>query len=65
MKRTHPCTGCRFFYGIFEYNRCCNYIFEMGRRRPCPPGALCTVKDLSPRIRPDLRRFPPGTDSKQ
>lgn len=43
MKRKHPCTGCRYFFGAYEHNRCCNYIFVTGHRRPCPPGKECTV----------------------
>ena len=23
---------------------CCNYLLMTGKRRPCPPGAGCTVK---------------------
>lgn len=48
MRRLHPCTGCRYFFGRFEHNRCCNYIFVMGKRRPCPPGKLCTVREKNP-----------------
>lgn len=40
----HPCTGCVHFYGAYENNRCCNYLFDTGKRRPCPPGEGCTVK---------------------
>ena len=40
----HPCNGCRYFHGDYLYNRCCNYIFVMGHRRPCLPGKDCTVK---------------------
>lgn len=42
----HPCKGCVHFYGAYSRNRCCNYIFDVGKRRPCPPGAACTVKRL-------------------
>lgn len=42
----HPCEGCLHFYGCFNVTRCCNYIFDMGTRRPCKPGAECTVKRL-------------------
>ena len=44
MKRLHPCTGCRHFYGEYVNNRCCNYIFDTGMRRPCLPGKDCTVR---------------------
>lgn len=44
MPPVHPCDGCRYFFGTFPYNRCCNYIFLVGSRRPCPPGKDCTVR---------------------
>lgn len=44
----HPCDGCGHFYGIYENNRCCNYIFDTGRPRPCEPGAGCTVRKKKP-----------------
>lgn len=37
-----PCEGCLHWYGDYENNRCCNYIFDVGHRRPCPPGEKCT-----------------------
>ena len=40
----HPCEGCRHWYGAYVFARCCNYIFDIGHRRPCPFGAGCTVK---------------------
>lgn len=40
----HPCSGCKYFHGDYLYNRCCNYIFITGRRRPCPAGEKCRVK---------------------
>lgn len=40
----HPCEGCLHFYGAYKHNRCCNYMFDTGHRRPCPPGDQCTVK---------------------
>lgn len=38
------CVGCRHFRGYHKVNLCCNYIFDTGHSRPCPPGAECTVK---------------------
>ena len=29
----------------------CNYIFNVGKRRPCDPGAACTVKECRKRGR--------------
>lgn len=40
----HPCAGCFHWRGWSENSICCNYIFDEDRRRPCPPGAECTVK---------------------
>ena len=40
----HPCDGCEWFYAVYAVNRCCNYLLDTGRRRPCPPGKGCTVK---------------------
>ena len=57
MTRLHPCTGCRFFFGDWEHNRCCNYIFLTGHRRPCPPGEGCTAKELLPAYRRSWRRY--------
>lgn len=41
----NPCQGCLHYYGAYEGNRCCNYIFDTGKRRPCGPGEACTVKE--------------------
>ena len=40
----HPCEGCRYFHGDYLYNRCCNYIFVTGHRRPCKAGENCSVR---------------------
>ena len=39
-----PCIGCAYFGGENNLNNSCNYIFIVGKRRPCPPGKDCTVK---------------------
>ena len=39
----NPCEGCLHWYGAYLFARCCNYIFDMGNSRPCPPGRDCTV----------------------
>lgn len=44
MEQAHPCMGCFHWYGLYPVNRCCNYIFDTGHRRPCPPGDGCTEK---------------------
>lgn len=38
------CEGCAYYFGDYEANKCCNYIFIERKRRPCPPGKDCTVK---------------------
>lgn len=42
MQQGNPCEGCVHWYGSYENNRCCNYIFDMEKSRPCPPGNDCT-----------------------
>ena len=42
-----PCQGCMYLSG----GRYCDYIGIAGHRRPCPPGASCTVKVLGDRRR--------------
>jgi hypothetical protein len=32
--------GCLLYGGTIS----CDYIFKVGRKRPCPPGDDCTVK---------------------
>lgn len=45
----HPCGGCVHYYGYYRANKCCNFLFDTDHRRPCPPGAACTVKTLRPK----------------
>lgn len=40
----HPCRGCFHWRGSYYGDICCNYIFDMNRHRPCPPGAECTER---------------------
>ena len=47
MDRT-GCEGCRYCVPIYigdgdELLSCCVYILRTGRKRPCKPGAGCTV----------------------
>lgn len=39
-----PCGGCRYRRGYTSDNKTCDYLLIEGHRRPCPPGAQCTVK---------------------
>lgn len=41
---TRACAGCIYFGWANSYLGCCNYIFMEDKRRPCPPGKGCTVK---------------------
>lgn len=52
-KRKPPnhCMGCAHFYGAYRDNKCCNYLFDTGHRRPCPPGAACTVREKATKKR--------------
>ena len=43
------CEGCIYWGGDYQTNRSCNYIFQTGHRRPCPPGKDCTVKIIGKR----------------
>ena len=40
MQRLCRSNGGCYYYGGW----CCDYMLMTGRRRPCPPGAECTVK---------------------
>lgn len=45
MSRNHPCSGCRYLWRERSGGTiCCDYLRIMGHRRPCKPGAECTVK---------------------
>lgn len=56
----HPCRGCIHFYGSYEFSKSCNYIFDTGIRRPCPPGVNCTVKRLTRKDQNPLNKKPCG-----
>ena len=55
--KEHPCAGCIHFYGAYRANKCCNYLFDTGRRRPCPPGSACTVKFCATNQNPGYKTF--------
>jgi hypothetical protein len=38
------CKGCIHYRGMFATDICCNYYFDTDKRRPCPFGEGCTVK---------------------
>lgn len=38
------CDGCAYYFGSYDFDRCCNYIFIRGHKRPCPAGEECTVR---------------------
>lgn len=42
MAKDGACRGCFHHYGVFMVNECCNYVFDMGTKRPCPAGEGCT-----------------------
>lgn len=42
------CKGC-IHLGKVASLPCCNYIFDTGKCRPCPPGEGCTVKETRKR----------------
>lgn len=52
-KRSRPpganaaCKGCMYLGSLHTKStaaRTCDYLLILGHRRPCPPGAGCTVK---------------------
>lgn len=53
-----PCEGCIHAVSVAKSKglngrtyelKCCNYILDTGRKRPCPPGKDCTVKEIGDR----------------
>ena len=38
------CLDCKYYQGNHLEYCTCNYLFITDKRRPCPPGAGCTVK---------------------
>ena len=45
------CKGCIYWHGAYRDYEMCNYIFDVGHRRPCPPGNDCTEKVKGKRLR--------------
>lgn len=45
MAEKHPCEGCIYFGGRWETVKCCNYFLITGKRRPCPVGKDCVVRE--------------------
>jgi uncharacterized Fe-S cluster-containing MiaB family protein len=40
------CKGCYHYRHGISNVYMCSYIFDVGKRRPCPPGKKCTVKEI-------------------
>ncbi len=49
-KENPNCRGCIHITKIGAMYGC-NYLFDVGKRRPCEPGAACTVKECRKRGR--------------
>lgn len=51
----HPCAGCRYLFipagSQDSLWKLCNYWEDVGHRRPCKPGAECTVREQKKRRR--------------
>ena len=47
MKRDKSCKGCVYCSSIAgdSYYLICNYFLMTDKRRPCPPGRDCTVRE--------------------
>ena len=43
------CAGCIYLGYAGGGITCCDYIFKVGKCRPCPPGKDCTVKETQRR----------------
>ncbi len=39
------CLGCKYYRQIYECLYYCAYLIQTDKRRPCPPGKDCTVKE--------------------
>lgn len=51
-KKQPVCPRDCFYRGKIGEHHCCNYIFEEGHSRPCPPGPGCTAYKKKFRSRP-------------
>ena len=47
------CNGCRYLSKGTNF-WCCDYLFIVGKRRPCPAGTECTEKLLKKKKRATL-----------
>lgn len=45
------CKGCCHYRCGNGWLYVCSYIFDVGKRRPCPPGKDCTVKETERKTR--------------
>lgn len=43
-ERSVGCKGCVYATSYAYEAYFCEYLLQTGKRRPCPPGKLCTVK---------------------
>jgi len=43
-KPDEACKGCQYWRGSTPGFYCCNYIFDEGHSRGCPPGKDCTKR---------------------
>lgn len=39
------CMGCKYYHNMYDGGYYCAYLFVTDKRRPCPPGKGCTVKE--------------------
>ena len=39
------CLGCKYYCSIYPELYYCSYLIQTDKRRPCPPGKDCTVKE--------------------
>jgi hypothetical protein len=45
------CLGCKWYSRVWADLHICEYLLKTDKKRPCPPGKDCTVKELRKRKR--------------
>lgn len=45
------CKRCIYRVGNSDSIHICTYFIETGKRRPCPPGKGCTVRETKRKVR--------------
>lgn len=59
--KSGPCEGCFYWRSLNENLSACNYFLDTGTRRPCEPGAGCTVR-VNGKKRKTRKKKPKGEE---